>query len=264
MCLITFSLAPETEYPLIVIANRDEFLNRPTQPAHYWQKHPQLLAGRDLEAGGTWMGITRQGRFAAITNYRDPTSLAGPLSRGELVTNYLTSTQPPADFITHCATTNQRYSGYNLIAGTPTELYYHSNKLENSKPQPLSAGTYGLSNHLLNTPWPKVTETVQALSGWIKQHQKERQVEDLFRILGNTQQAADEDLPDTGIGYDKEKALSARFIDLPHYATRSSTVLLVDHQQKVQFFERTYRAAGPNSTVLPKTHTTRWFEFSIT
>ncbi len=270
MCLIAFSLAPETEYPLIVIANRDEFLNRPTQPARYWEKHPSLLAGMDLEAGGTWMGITRQGRFAAVTNYRDPTSPAGPLSRGELVTRFLTSTETAAKFIANSYTTNQLYSGYNLIAGSPNELYYHSNKLQSPTLKPLPAGTYGLSNHILNTPWPKVTETAQALEEWKAQPPDSRRVEALFAILGATQQAADEDLPETGISYEKEKALSARFIDLPHYATRSSAVLLVDHRQNVQFFERTYRRAALDSNATDGSYatqacyTTRQFEFSIT
>lgn len=257
MCLISVAYQVDHEYPLIIIANRDEFLVRPTSAAHFWPSQ-NLLAGRDEQAGGTWMGITKAGRLAAITNYRAPTEAEGTRSRGHLVTDFLTASTAPDNYRQQLQQTAMQYSGYNLLFGHPQQLLYFSNRSSTSAQ--LQPGIHGLSNHLLDTPWPKVASTKAALADWLTQRQ--RCTEGLFAILADTQTAADSDLPTTGIGYEKEKALSARFITLPHYATRTSTVLLLNKSNDVRFIERTFDyQAGANKGGAPTI--TRQFQFRL-
>ena len=212
------------------MANRDEFLHRPTAAAHYWEDVPQLFAGRDLQAGGTWMGVSRDGRFGALTNHRD---LRRPLvkgpSRGLLVQAALAGGADLRD--------TTLYAGFNLIHGTLNELRYHSNITGSDVP--LESGVHGLSNALLNTPWPKVQRAThvmeQALDG-----PDGGLVERLFSALLDETTAGDQALPDTGLNVDQERALSSIFIRMPGYGTRASTVLLVDREGEAIFHERTW------------------------
>ncbi|MBK7383716.1 MAG: NRDE family protein [Flavobacteriales bacterium] len=226
MCLIAFAYKVHPEFPLIVVANRDEFLDRPTEPARFWPAEPHILAGRDRKAGGTWMGITTSGRFAAVTNYRDLRlpRVEGP-SRGILVRQAMEAGFAPEN--------SERYEGFNLLYGTIDRLMYHSNV--NVETLDLPPGVHGLSNHLLNTPWPKVVRAKSRLTELLA---AELQVRDLFDLLADRTRAADPDLPDTGLDLGRERALSSIRIEMDGYGTRCSTVVLVDRTGAVTFEER--------------------------
>jgi len=238
MCLILFAYECHPQYRLILAANRDEYYNRPTVPAHFWGDDLNVLAGRDLEKLGTWMGITRLGRFAAITNYRDPSlSLNNPISRGELVSDYLLGDQSPEDYLEKVKETNNLYNGFNLLVGNASSLLFYSkteNKIKNVTP-----GIHGLSNHWLDTPWPKVVRGKKGLRKCIE-GQKTVNPESLFEILTDTRQAKTDELPNTGVNLEWERILSSIFINGSEYGTRSSTVLLVDRSNHVSFIERSY------------------------
>ncbi len=158
MCVIFFALHSHSDHPLILLANRDEFYARPSQAAGYWQDLPNIYGGRDLQGGGTWLGVTRSGRFAAVTNYRDPAAPTGIRSRGDLVAGFLQSDLAATDYLTDVHARSGEYSGFNLLVGefskARNELHYYSNR--GADPRELKPGIYGLSNHLLDTPWPKV------------------------------------------------------------------------------------------------------------
>lgn len=238
MCLINFQLQTHPKYKLIVAANRDEFYGRPTAPAQFWTDQPELLAGRDLLGMGTWLGITKSGRFAALTNYRDPSEKPeGKISRGEIVRNFLSGDMPAEEYLKELHLNKDKYNGFNLLVGTPDEIYYYSNV--SGKIERVSPGTHGLSNHLLDTPWPKVVKGTNSLREYAGRHE-DLEVESLFQILSNAEQATDEELPETGVGKDLERSLSSMFIKIPNYGTRCSTIVLVDHQNRVTFSERTY------------------------
>jgi uncharacterized protein with NRDE domain len=236
MCLILVAWRMHPAYPLVVAANRDEFFARPTQPAAFWQNAPQVLAGCDGEAGGTWMGVTRAGRFAALTNFRDPAqNRAGAPSRGALVAEFLTGSEGPQDYLGRIAARGSGYNGYNLLAGDGETLWWSSNM--GGKPRQLEPGVYGVSNHLLDTPWPKVGAGKTALAQAL-----ERLPDDtaLFSLLQDDGIHADEHLPRTGIPLDWERLLSSAFVRSPDYGTRSSTVLCVGSDGWTSFDEQTW------------------------
>lgn len=237
MCLILFAYKAHPSYNLILAANRDEFYERPSSPADFWEDAPQVLAGRDLKEGGTWMGIDRIGRLAAITNYRDPASLKNNApSRGGLLSSYLCGNQSAGDYLEEISRHAQLYNGYNLIAGDHRELFAYSNRSEKQK---LNPGIYGLSNHLLNTPWPKVSRGKKLFTAAL--NKKGADLEDaLFAILLDRKIPADNKLPDTGIGLEWERVLSSIFISSPGYGTRSSTILLIGKNGRVKFSEKVY------------------------
>ena len=236
MCLIFISLKDHANYKLIIAANRDEFYDRKTAPADYWKDYPEILGGRDLAAGGTWLGITKSGRISMITNYRDPKNIDPKApSRGQLVTDYLLSRVSPDLYLRSLEPNAKKYNGFNLITGTTDELWYFSNYREGITQ--LEPGLYGLSNHLMETPWPKVTEGKKRMSAALK---KQFKPDDLFELLLDDKIAKDEALPDTGVGLERERALSSMFIKSPGYGTRCSTVILVDYQNQVFFAERVY------------------------
>jgi uncharacterized protein with NRDE domain len=236
LCTILFSFKEKEDYPLILLANRDEFYERETRTAHWWDDHPNVLGGRDLKAGGTWMGITKNGRFAAITNYRKlPLTKTYSTSRGDLVKDFLTGNQSGDSFMNFLEENREHYEGYNLIFGMPDELYYHSNRGEGKK---LSPGLYGLSNHLLDTPWFKVEKGKERLSE--KLQEDDLDTDRLFGILSNTELSPDDRLPDTGLDYQREKIISSIFIESPGYGTRLSSVLSVDSKGEVDFHERSF------------------------
>jgi uncharacterized protein with NRDE domain len=236
MCLIVLAYRAHPDFPLIVAANRDEFLDRPAEPARFWPAEPHVLAGRDHKAGGTWLGVTTGGRFAALTNYRD---LRRPLvqgpSRGSLVRSALEDGFFPVG--------TEVYDGLNLLYGTVDELMYHNNIT--GETLPLVPGIHGLSNHLLNTPWPKVERAKRGMEQILGGASD--MVEQLFQLLGDGTTASDELLPDTGLEMDRERALSSIHISLPNYGTRCSTVVLFSNEGSISFDERVSEPATRSS-----------------
>lgn len=236
MCLILFAYQVHKNYPLIVAANRDEFFARPTAPAHFWDDAPHILAGRDLEKLGTWMGVTKTGRFAAVTNYRSPEEMnvTGKRSRGELVKNALDFDGDIYSFMKDLEKTKDFYPGYNLLVGNYKQLYYFSNK--DGTVKELDPGIYGLSNHLLDTPWPKVTKGKNELKQILKSDGTDL-IKRLFKLLQKADPFPDEHLPNTGVPLEMERMLSPLFIKSKDYGTRSSTVLLLGTNE-VQYVEK--------------------------
>ena len=237
MCLILFAYKVHPKYKLMVAANRDEFYQRPTAPVHYWEDDPEILAGRDLEKLGTWMGVTKTGRFAALTNYRDPKEVTqGKRSRGELVANALQYKGDIKEYMQSLVRNNDTYPGYNLLAGDSDELYYYSNV--EKELITVTPGIYGVSNHLLNTTWPKVQTGKEGLAAILDSNQEDL-VEPLLTLLQKADQAPDEELPQTGVSLDLERLLSPMFIKSDNYGTRSSTVLLMN-EQEIHYVERVF------------------------
>ena len=243
MCLILFAWQARRRTPLLIAANRDEFYSRPTAPAAFWADAPGILAGRDLQGGGTWLGITRRGRFAAVTNYRDPASVrASAPSRGGLVRDYLRGRRSPLSYLNSIAPGAGRYNGFSLLVGDPPALWYFSNRGGLIRPEP---GIHGISNHLLDTPWPKVEKGKRALAELLKKG-GEPSAEELFALLGDHDPAPDDALlPDTGIGRERERALSPLFVQTEGYGTRSSTVLMIGSGGEVTFVERVFQEGVP-------------------
>jgi uncharacterized protein with NRDE domain len=237
MCLILFAYKVHPAYPLIVAANRDEFYERPSSPVEFWKEAPQVLAGRDLKEGGTWLGITREGKFAAITNYRDPAAFkTGAPSRGRLIKNYLCGSSGAAAFIKKISPQADLYNGFNLICADGADLFVYSNHADVQK---LPAGIYGLSNRHLDSAWPKVVRGKKALSAAMDKKGTDLETA-LFALLADRRIAPDNKLPSTGISLEWERLLSAIFIDSPGYGTRSSTVLLIGKNRWVKFVEKVF------------------------
>ncbi len=235
MCLLLISYNTNPEYPFVVAANRDEFYLRPTEKAHFWKDHPALLAGKDIEAGGTWLGITKSGRFAAITNYRDMRTIKDNApTRGLLTLNFLTSEDSGFSYGRSLIPEADRYNGYNLVFSDMENLFYFSNQTKELNK--LSDGVYGLSNHLLDTPWPKVVRSKEAFIDAVSNDKVSE--EDLFHILSDDREAPEDQLPDTGLSRELEKAVSPVFIKSDGYGTRSSTIIMVNSVNEVLFVER--------------------------
>ncbi len=249
MCLIAFAWNAHPDYGLIVAANRDEWHDRPAAPAAWWNDHPQILAGRDLKAGGTWMGVTRNGRFAAVTNFRDPGDKKSTArSRGELVTSFLLGNETPAAFLAATKLHAFDYNGFNLIVGDGTSLAYFGSV--DGAIKSLEPGVYALSNHTLNEPWPKVKMAKSSLDEALKAKMSEdaRQMA-IYAILSDTTFAPDDVLPNTGVGIEWERVLSPALIVTERYGTRASTILSVANSGDVSFEERTRAADGTVSSV---------------
>jgi uncharacterized protein with NRDE domain len=239
MCLIVFANNISDDYKLIFAANRDEFYDRPTEQADFWDEHPDLLAGKDLQAGGTWLGITKKGKFAAITNFRDLKNIKNDApSRGNLTLNFLLSDISPKEYYDKLKPTLNNYNGFNLLFGFVDDLQYFSNKTEGLKK--LESGIHGISNAVLNTPWPKVEKSKRQLQHLIEQ--KNIHPWEVLNLLDDTTLAKDEELPDTGVGLEMERMLSPIFIKSEKYGTRSSTIITVDKGNNVRFVEKTYFA----------------------
>lgn len=244
MCLILAAYDCHPEYFLIVAANRDEFYSRPSARAYFWEENPAVLAGKDLEHQGTWLGVTRRGRFAALTNYRDPASTrANARSRGMLVRDYLLTSVEPTDYIAAVNTVREEYNGFNLMVMNKKNMWYYSGRT--GQTGKISPGIYGLSNHLLDTPWPKVVKGKNALRHTLEKA-GEGLVENLFGLLSDREQAGDADLPQTGVSLEWERLLSSIFIQSEIYGTRSSTVLLIGRNGRVRFYERSFGPGGRN------------------
>jgi uncharacterized protein with NRDE domain len=253
MCLILLSFKTHSRYPLVLAANRDEFYERPSAPVTFWDDAPDVLAGRDMKDGGTWLGITKRGRIAAVTNYRDPISFKDDApSRGWLVRDFLHGQEDPAVYLERVAARADQYNGFSMILGEVSQLYYFSNR---GRIFELSPGLYGLSNHLLDTPWPKVERGKTTLASLIDRKEKPYR-EGIFNILSDQSRSDDDRLPDTGVGLEWERILSAIFIKSPVFGTRSSTVLMINRKDHVVFTERVFNAH-------PDPWMTATFEFRI-
>lgn len=240
MCLLLLAYRVCTGYPLIIAANRDEFHERAAEPAHWWTA-PRIFAGRDLEAGGTWIGISRGGRIAAVTNYRDPSiTEPGVASRGELPVTALARDEDD-DLFSHFQRDGHRYNGFNLLFGSPARLLYVSNRGE--RRDGLAAGVYALSNDVLDTPWPKVARGKARLMDYLKGCCPP-EPEGLFELLRDRHRPPDSALPDTGIGLEWERALAPMFIVTQRYGTRCSTVITMNERSEVLFAERTFDRQG--------------------
>ena len=236
MCLLLLALDAHPCYRLVLAANRDEFYDRPTAAAAFWNEWPELLAGRDLRDGGTWLGITRKGRLAAITNYRDPSSVKEDApSRGELVRGFLLSAENPETYLARLSKKAHHYNGFNLVIGAEGRYFWFSNR--NGPPQKLCPGIYGICNHLLDTPWPKVTAGKARLKELLSETLNP---ESVFQMLSNRYIPPDDHLPDTGVGLEWERSLGAIFVERPGYGTRSSTLLTIDQNNHVTFVEKTH------------------------
>ena len=246
MCLILLSYNNHEDYPLSLAANRDEFYERPTAPLTYWKDHPGILAGRDLKSMGTWMGVSRSGRIAAITNYREPgRQILDAPSRGHLVSDFLIGDTPPSDYLERLQEKAQHYNGFNLLVGNTRSLYYFSNRGDGILQ--LKPGIYGLSNRLLDTNWPKVHHGKNGLSALIKQESALPR-EDILDLMQTQERPPDEKLPDTGVGIEWERTLSPMFISSPNYGTRCSTLLTLDRSRHVQMTEVTWMPDRPEPT----------------
>lgn len=225
MCLIVFAWKLVPGMPLLAAGNRDEFYDRPAAPANWWQDHPQIYAGRDLRGGGTWLGITNSGRFAAVTNIRAPSERRQDApSRGGLVADFLRGEMTPADYVAAIAERAHHYNGFNLLVGDRDQLIWYANG-HNDDPRngkPLEPGVYGLSNGTLDTPWPKVVRSKAQFSSLLCQGAPE---DAYFEMLTDTTRASDCRLPKTGVDIEWERILSAVCIDSPQYGTRASTLV---------------------------------------
>ncbi|RDV27355.1 NRDE family protein [Alteromonas aestuariivivens] len=242
MCILFIAYRQRADFPLIIAANRDEFHQRATAPSQFWPENPDLLAGRDLKAGGTWMGVTRNGFISALTNIREPLRQNDKArSRGEVCAGYLHNPLPHHQQLSQLVSQRAEFNGYNFLFGHWSKPGVYNNRY--NQYQSLAPGIHGLSNAQLNSPWPKVTKGMQALSQYCQQ-QRAIQCEDLFELLRNDELAEDEFLPDTGVGYEWEKALSAIFIRSPQYGTRSSTLLLINSTGLAYWQERTFNPNG--------------------
>ena len=246
MCLITFAYKHHPEYNLILAGNRDEFYGRPTRKAQFWteEKQPDILAGKDLEGGGTWLGVHKDGRWGTLTNYRDPKiQKDDPPTRGELVINFLKSGKSAMDYLQEVTKKAEEYNGFNLLLWDANGFYHYSN--QNKKVTNISDGIHGISNALLDTPWPKLTSANRQLTEIIQEKKIDK--ESLFDLLKDETKASEENLPVTGIPRDLEKAVSSIFIKTENYGSRCSTVLLIDKEGNIDFTERSYE---PGTTIL--------------
>ena len=241
MCLIALAHRAAPGLRLLVAANRDEMFERPAAPAHFWEDHAQILAGRDLRAGGTWLGMSRTGRFGAITNFRNPLDRRDDApSRGALVSDFLLGEESPQAYLSRIAARAGAYNGFSLLVGDGNELWFCSNR--NGDASRVEPGIHALSNHVLDEPWPKVRRAREGLRRLLA---GSFDAEDCFELLADETVAPDSELPHTGIGLERERKASAiRIID-PVYGTRCSTVVIVRETGEMQFHERSFAADGP-------------------
>ncbi|PKO48415.1 MAG: hypothetical protein CVU31_05695 [Betaproteobacteria bacterium HGW-Betaproteobacteria-4] len=240
MCLIVVGWRVHPDYPLVVAANRDEFYARPTASLARWPDAPEVIGGLDLEAGGTWLGISESGRFAAVTNVREPGMAKGAQSRGALTRGFLTARTSASDYA--AGIDGAQYSGFNLLLSDGDTLVYCSNR--DGNPRPLAPGVYGLSNHLLDSPWPKLLAARQRFSDALPRLPDESA---FFELLADQAIVADENLPNTGVPIEWERLLSAIFVKSESYGTRASTVVWRDAGGKIAVHENSF---GPNGQPL--------------
>ncbi|OGA23732.1 MAG: hypothetical protein A3I02_14030 [Betaproteobacteria bacterium RIFCSPLOWO2_02_FULL_67_26] len=242
MCLILLAWRAHPEFPLVFAGNRDEAYERPSTAADFWLDAPDIFGGRDVEHRGTWLGVTTSGRFAAVTNYRDgPAARDAPRSRGELTAEFLRGNAAPRAYLESVVPAAGQFRGFSLLVADRERLYSLSNR--GSGIEELPAGVHGLSNHLPNTPWPKVARGKQRVSALLKAGEAEL-IGGLFDILSDRTVAPDAELPDTGVGLQRERELSPAFVAGDRYGTRASTVLLVHGKSEATFIERRFGPLG--------------------
>lgn len=251
MCLIVFAWKAHPVFPLVLAANRDEYFNRPSLPLAYWDDLPDVLGGRDIEKGGSWLATHTDGRWAAVTNFREGASpAASVLSRGHLVKNYVASGERARDYVSQVTGPLADYPGCNLLVGDNDALFFVSNRvhgLHRAEVQLVSEGVHGLSNHSLDTPWPKVARSKQILQQALAFDEKAL-VEELFNLLADRKPANEDALPSTGVPLEWERRLSAPFIVSENYGTRASTVVLMDIAGNVSVRERSFGSGGTELT----------------
>ncbi len=261
MCLAVLSLQPDCEWRWVIVANRDEAHTRPSADMQPWQQAPSILAGRDLKAGGSWLGICNDGRFALLTNYREPgRQRADATSRGHLVEQFLTRQEDAQSYLQTLASRASQYNGFNLLLGHGADWFHASNRADVFSRR-INPGTYGLSNALFDTPWPKVLRTRQAVERQLHQGGTTRDLSVLLsdpgtsklshdlpdllsNIFSDNHPAPDEALPDTGIGLERERMLSSPFIVSPAYGTRCTTVVMQHSDGHLLAQETTYWPDG--------------------
>lgn len=242
MCLIVLAWKTHPDYPLLLLANRDEHYERATAPLHVWPGQPEIHAGEDLQQHGTWLGMTAQGRFAAVTNLRGPQiSSSGERSRGWLVRDYLLSRRNPSDYLDHVSSEGSRYHGFNLLVGNLRTLMYASNQ-DGAHPRLLTPGIYGLSNAGINTPWPKVEEAKVAFTRLLSR--REPDFDAMFALMHSEARYPLSLLPDTGIGAEREQALSSIFVRTEVYGTRNTTLMAWHRSGAARMLEKTYTKTG--------------------
>lgn len=252
MCLAVFAIDAHPDWPLIVVANRDEFHARPTEAMQPWSDAPTVLAGRDLQAGGTWLGIGASGRLALLTNVRDPqNNKAHAPSRGQLAEGFLRGEQSAHDYLANLASQADRFNGFNLVMVDASQCAWHASNHQEPFARPITAGVHGLSNALLNTPWPKTARTTRALAQLLAVTTAFNPGA-LCEILHDTTQAPDHLLPQTGISIPRERLLSSPFIVSPDYGTRCTTLVLRHRSGAYWVQEDTYSPDGQ------RTQRVRW------
>lgn len=248
MCLILFAYRYHPRYRLVLAANRDEFYDRPTQALQFWTDHPGIAAGRDSRQMGTWLGITRSGRLAAVTNYRDAgLQKRNAPSRGHLVADYLADTISPAFYLEKLHKVSHRYNGFNLIVGDSRDLCYYANR--DGQVKILPPGIHGLSNHLLNTAWPKIIAGKSRLAEILKKGEPDLAHAEIVGLLQDQSIPPAGELPHTGVGLEWEKILAPIFITSPSYGTRSSSILTIDYRGEVAYSEITWHPAEATPAV---------------
>ncbi len=239
MCLVVIGWKQQPDLPLIIAGNRDEFRARPTEDAHWWPDHTNILGGRDLQAGGTWLALHRSGRFATVTNFRDADTPSPKFrSRGHLVTEFLNGTSTPQDYLAEIKGSD--YAGFNILVSDGKTLGWLSNRA--AGPRLLEPGIYGLSNALLDSPWHKVVRAKRALRELIDQNRVNET--ELFRLLGDREKAPVSQIDSERLPFETAHAISAPFIILPDYGTRSSSIVLRDDKGEWRFQERRFNASG--------------------
>ncbi|MFT5544176.1 MAG: hypothetical protein ACI97K_001623 [Glaciecola sp.] len=255
MCILFIAVNQHPKFPLIIAANRDEFYERPTSNSAFWEHQKDILAGKDKQAGGTWMGINKNGDISALTNIRAPgKEVENAVTRGELVLNYLLGSKTQREnYPQTLAESKASYNGYNLLFGNLEQLYVYNNFDDSCIL--LEPGVYGLSNASLNSPWPKISTGRDALAKYC-QHADVLDTEHLFELLRNDKPAEDHVLPKTGVPIEWERRLSSIFIQSPEYGTRSSTLLMLDNDSHVVWEERTFNSNAEQTSV-------QHFEFDV-
>ncbi|MYN12071.1 hypothetical protein GSY71_02760 [Pusillimonas sp. TS35] len=244
MCIAYLALGAHARWPLFIAANRDEFHARPCSVAQPWTQRPDIIAGLDLQGGGTWLGVTHAGRYALITNYREPGhALAHAPSRGRLVSDYLEGAQSPLDYARQVHADGTAYNGFNLIVGDRQQACYLSNRAGQAAPVVLPPGRYVLSNHLLDTPWPKARRLRSALDAFALEG-LEASLAPAFDALRDATQAEEHALPNTGLTPERERLLSSPFIVSPDYGTRCSTLIALGASGQGLLSELSYDAQG--------------------
>lgn len=241
MCLIVLAWRADPRYSLVVAANRDEFYRRPTEPADHWPDAPHIIAGRDREQGGSWLGITQTGRFAAVTNARGVGGAKEAPSRGLLVSDYLRGNESAHDYVTHKLEDIQQYAGCNLLVGDGKSLFYLTNHPE-PEMRELTPGVHALSNGHIDQHWPKMQKVHEGLAAALKQPEVDQEA--LFDLMSDRSKPPADDLPNTGVGKILERQLSPVFIQLPVYGTRCTTTIAANHNGQVRFQERRFDAKG--------------------